>query len=197
MTDQVPKGYYPGTYKLKDLNGDGSITPLNDRSIIGYKDPSYQFSISNTFTYKKFTLMVYVNSVQGGKNRYMGTNDPITYVNGRDNVLNDNTFVEWNFWTPANPNAKYARIDGIYGAISPNIMQQRSFVRLQDVSLSYQFDGQQLKKFGLGSAKLYISGKNLYTWTKWKGWDPETGQGLISNGRPVMKDLSVGLDISF
>jgi TonB-linked SusC/RagA family outer membrane protein len=197
LTDQIPKGFYPGTYKLKDLNDDGSITPLYDRSIIGYKDPSYQLSISNTFTYKKFTLMVYVNSVQGGKNRYLGTNDPITYIYGRDNVLNDNTFAEWDFWTPANPNATYARIDGTTSSISPNIMQQRSFVRLQDVSLSYQFDSHQLKKLGLGSAKLYISGKNLYTWTKWKGWDPETGQGLISNGRPVMKDLSLGLDISF
>ena len=87
--------------------------------------------------------------------------------------------------------------DGTTSSISPNVMQQRSFVRLQDVSLAYQFDGGLLKKLGLGSAKFYVSGKNLYTWTKWKGWDPETGQGLIFNGRPVMKDPSVGLDISF
>ena len=141
--------------------------------------------------------MIYVNSIQGGKNRYMAVNDPITYEWGRDNVLNDNTFVEWDFWTPANPDAKYARIDGVNGAISPNVKQQRSFVRLQDISLSYQFDSAFLNRFGFRSLKLYINGKNLYTWTKWDGWDPETGYGLVNNGRPVMKDVTMGLELSF
>ena len=45
--------------------------------------------------------------------------------------------------------------------------------------------------------KVFVSGKNLATLTKWVGWDPETGSGLDIAGRPVMKGLSVGLDVRF
>jgi hypothetical protein len=53
---------------------------------------------------------------------------------------------------------------------------------------------------GMQSFKFFVSGKNLLTFTDWEGWDPETGQGLGAEaGRslPVMKGVSVGLDISF
>jgi len=187
------------------LNNDGIITPLNDRSIIGYTDPAYLFSIINTFNYKDFSLMVYINSVQGGKNRYMDINDPISYISGKENIVNDNTYREWDFWYPANPGAKYARIDDVTGAISPYRRMQRSFVRIQDINFSYRFNKDILYITGLSSAKLFLSGKNLFTFTDWEGLDPEAdrespnqvGLGLTNRGRPVMKSISLGLNISF
>ena len=83
------------------------------------------------------------------------------------------------------------------GAISPNVFQQRSFVRLQDVSLSYRFGGNWVKSLNIQNLNVYVSGKNLATWTKWEGWDPETNQGLINSGRPVMKGFAAGVNLTF
>jgi hypothetical protein len=75
--------------------------------------------------------------------------------------------------------------------------QQRSFVRLQNISFSYVFDKNFTKKLGILNLKAYVSGQNLFTWTKWDGWDPETGEGLTMSGSPVLKSFTAGLDISF
>ena len=66
LDDEIPSGFFPGTYKLADLNGDGEISATEDRKILGYNDPSYRFSIVNTLNYKKFKLHIVLNSIQGG-----------------------------------------------------------------------------------------------------------------------------------
>ena len=81
--------------------------------------------------------------------------------------------------------------------------QDRSFVRLQDVSISYNLASSLLKKAMAQSIYLYVSGKNLYTWTNWEGWDPEAvdndgnPMGLIIGGRPVLRGFTVGLNIVY
>jgi TonB-linked SusC/RagA family outer membrane protein len=189
----IPAGYKPGQYIVRDLNDDGLITTA-DRSIIGYKDPSYRFSIANTFKYKNFSLFVFINSVQGGKNYYMALNDPSSWGGGT--ATTNSNAVAWDYWTPANPNARYQQL--FYPTpVANSRVQDRSFIRLQNVSLSYQFDNKVLKKIGLQNLKLYVSGQNLYTLTNWEGWDPETGQGWGQNGSPVLRSLTAGLDVSF
>lgn len=191
----IPAGQRPGQYIIEDMDESGTITADYDRKIIGYKDPSYRFSIGNTFKYKNFSLFVFVNSIQGGKNRYMAQNEPGASWGYQDAMTNGNS-VAWDYWTPANPNARYAQL--FYNTpVASALHQQRSFVRLQDVSLSYQFSKKVLKKIGLQNLKLYVSGKNLYTWTKWEGWDPETGEGFTRGGSPVLKAFTFGLDLSF
>ena len=69
-------------------------------------------------------------------------------------------------------------------------------MRLQDISLAYQFNSSLINKIGVKGLKLSVSGKNLLTSTKWDGWDPETGQGINSDAYPVMKSLNVGLELS-
>lgn len=191
----IPSGKRPGQYIIENIDGDeiGLIT-ANDRKILGYKDPSYRFSIGNTFKYKKLSLFVFLNSIQGGKEYYMAANDPGAAATGEATV-NSGGF-SWDYWTPSNPNAKYAQL--YYATpVANSKYQQRSFVRLQDVSLSYQFDKSILDKIGFHDLKVYISGKNLYTWTNWEGWDPETGQGMTGNGTPVLRAFTVGFDVSF
>lgn len=192
--DEIPSGYKVGEYKVEDKSGDGLITSA-DKQILGYKDPSYRFSIGNTFKYKNFSLFVFINSVQGGKDRYMSYNDPGSSWGYSDASTNTNA-VAWNYWTPTNTNAKYS---GLYYATPNGVYQyqQRSFVRLQNISFSYQFEKNLLKKLGILSLKAYVSGQNLFTWTNWDGWDPETGEGLTMSGSPVLKSFTAGLDISF
>ncbi len=119
----IPNGYYMGTYKTEDKTGDGFTT--DDRSILGYRDPSYRFSIQNKFEYRNWQLNIFINSIQGGKNFYLG--QPLsTFTEGKQW-----NFFEFDYWTPENPNAKYRQV-GAWGpegsSYSPYV--SRSFIRL-------------------------------------------------------------------
>ncbi len=191
-------GFLPGTYKLNDLNGDEGISSLEDRKILGYVDPSYRFGIANTVSYKNLSFYVFINSIQGGKNYYMGNDAPHAYGNWekRDQLSYSNVPKgAWDYWMPENPNAKYRRLDtsSQFGGTPYN---QRSFVRLQDVSIAYTFPADIIEKINVSSLKLFVSGKNLMTWTKWQGSDPETGIGFRA-GRPLLKSYSLGINVEF
>ena len=138
-----------------------------------------------------------INSIQGGKDYYYG--QPGSSLPNPDNIYQNNLF-KFDYWTPENPDARYRQIGyypqalGGYG-FSPYI--QRNFVRLQDVTLSYNVPTSFLKKFNVNRLKLYVTGKNLLTFTDWDGWDPETGTGLTTSAYPVMKSYSIGLNVEF
>lgn len=193
INDEIPTGWSPGTERIVDLNGDGRIT-TDDRQILGKEEPAYRFGFQNTFSFKGFSLNTFFYSIQGGNNGYLGTTG-INYRNS-SSALVQNIFREFDYWSPSNPNAEF-HLPGAAGAIVPEIYKNRSFVRLQDISLAYTFNPNLIQKLKIQNLKLFVSGKNLATWTSWKGWDPETGQGLIRDGRPVLKSYSVGIDITF
>ncbi|MAZ26986.1 MAG: SusC/RagA family TonB-linked outer membrane protein [Cytophagaceae bacterium] len=193
--EDIPDGYFPGSYRIVDQNGDGEIKPADDRVIRGHSNPGYRFSVLNTFKYKGLALRVFINSIQGGKDGYMQNNIyPIT--------LDDNN-IRWNYlsgrdlWQPNNPNGVDPVFLGKNPPVSPAVYEDRSFIRLQDVSLTYDFDSDLIEKLHLQNLQVFVSGKNLATWTKWRGWDPETGTGLGSGGRPVLRSYSLGLNVTF
>lgn len=197
------EGFLPGTYKLRDLNGDNAISSLEDRKILGYTDPSYRFGIDNTVTFKNFSLNVFINSIQGGENFYMGDD-------GLHSLADQHSFENlpsggYDYWTPENPDARFRRLDtpSSFGAQytfsteGAKPYNQRSFVRLQDVTLAYTLPTELISKINLTQAKVFVSGRNLVTWTDWEGWDPETGAGFGAGGVPTMKSYSLGLNVSF
>jgi hypothetical protein len=208
--EELPANYHEGNYKIHDVSGDGKIT-TDDRTILGQTDPAYRWSMMNKFTYKDFSFSFFINSVQGGKDSYLGEN---SYVLNQDNMARGNNHISdfsKNVWSPVNP-------DGIYSAfvtggnIAPIRYEDRSFVRLQDVTFSYNLPKPFLARIGLENVNLYVSGKNLLTFTDWHGWDPEANYGTITpvgrtsaidksgsdyEGRPVMKSYSFGIDVSF
>ncbi|HUX58576.1 MAG TPA: TonB-dependent receptor [Bacteroidales bacterium] len=190
---QTYDNWYPGQFRYVDQNGDGVIEPNNDRKIVGYRTPSYRFSINNTLTYKNWLFSFFLNSIQGGKDYYLADNAIVTNVAWRsDDVLRINASAVRPYWTPDNG------IDdatGVYNspAVSSGIYQSRSFVRLQDVSLTYKFGPELLNTLGIEACQFYIAAKNPYTWTKWEGWDPEIG---VSNS-PLMRNITAGFRLTF
>ncbi len=195
LNDPTLPGFFPGSVRIVDQNRDGDITPESDRIFLGRAEPAYRMSLLNTFSYKGFNLTVFFNSVQGGKNGFLGNNNPMYFRD--DNARRRNDLQSIDYWSPSNPNGKYPRvISGTHAKIEPNMYQNRSFVRLQDISLSYNLTT-LLKNTGVQAINLYVSGKNLVTWTNWEGWDPETGEGLMIDGRPVLKGFTMGLNITF
>lgn len=210
----IPDGSQPGFQRIVDLDGEEGITPEGDRQILGREEPAYQFGISNSLTYKNFALRFFINSIQGGSDGYLGRNDPWQGNYGTPGIAqNSNKFTDVDYWTPSNPGATYRR-PGLTGPVTARRFFDRSFVRLQDISLSYNLPGDVVERIGFQGLKIFISGKNLITWTDWEGWDPETGQGLqignrtetdpetgqqvtVSNALPVMKSVTFGIDLSF
>ena len=191
----IPNGFMYGTYKVEDIDNDGSITTAKDRKILGYSDPSYRFSIQNSFRYKDFELKVFINSIQGGKNYYLANSGES--IPEPDTAYQTNMY-SFDYWTPENPDAKYRQL----GYFSPALgipfhpYTQRSFVRLQDVTLSYRVPATLLKKVNVNNCKVFASGKNLCTWTKWDGMDPELGIG-IQGGYPLLRSYSIGVNFDF
>jgi len=187
LADEIPEAFAAGSYRIVDQNNDGAITAQNDRVILGRSEPAYRFGVQSNFNWKKLTLRFFINSIQGGKNGYLGV-----IQEGSQEVSTRlyNHFVGMlDFWSPTNPNGGYASSTAYHVVpIMATKYQSRSFIRLQDVSLAYA-----LKP----SVKLFLSGKNVLTFTKWDGWDPETGAGAIIGSFPTMKSYTLGVDISF
>ncbi|HWR99188.1 MAG TPA: SusC/RagA family TonB-linked outer membrane protein, partial [Prolixibacteraceae bacterium] len=185
----IPTGFVFGTYKLNDISGpagtpDGAWTAAYDRTIVGYKDPSYRMSLQNRFSYKQFELKFFLNSIQGGSDYYKAV--AAGNWTNIDNLKQNNS-PSWDWWTPENTDAKYRRIGDYPKPVGESVhpYSSRSFVRLQDLSVSYTLTPEFLKKIGFRSCQVYVSGKNLATWTDWEGWDPETGAALLPGGVPV------------
>ena len=204
--DNIPEGYHPGNYKIVDINEDGKIDE-NDRSIIGKNDPSVRMGLLNTLKYRGFTLSFFLNAVVGGSKSYLGKNSFAELVN--DNTLRHNRLTEQvdRFWTPSNPSGIYALYNA-NPAINPYRYENRSFLRLQDITLSYDLPREWMQKIRIDGINVYVSAKNLLTITGWHGWDPEpnmtysdiNGQsrttGSCYDNRPVMKSVTLGININ-
>lgn len=198
LGEDIPSGFDVGAFKIKESDGVVGITP-DDRIILGTESPAYRFSIQNQLKYRNWNLMFFINSVQGGNNMYLGRDDLLSWNDvSSENVLDRNLPAGVDYWTPENPDARYQKLlinvaDGLVG----RRYVPRSFVRLQDVSLGYDFNSELLEKLNISRLKLFFSGKNLITWTKYNGWDPELGTGFTRNGSPVLKSYAIGLNFEF
>lgn len=183
----------PGYPKYVDINGDDQIT-ADDRTILGYSQPNFKLNLSNTLQYRNFELYLMITGVFGGNGRYLRSNANAYRVNGYGYATGNAIDIEW--WTPENrsnvyPSASFTSDGRFLG------LQDRTFVRLQDLTLSYTFRMPKLQAAGIKLLKLFVSCKNLLTFTGWVGDDPETGSSVLSSTMPVSKSVSGGVNFSF
>lgn len=179
----------PGYVKLKDFQGDG-VLGADDKRIIGQQDPKFIWGLSNSFAYKGFKLDVFMHGVHGvTKENSLMTDE--TWADVRRNTINKN------WWTPDNPtndwvvNELYAeRMSGILGVIYENA----SFIRVKDISLSYTLPKALLNKYSVDNLRLFITGRNLATFTKWRGLDPELDS---QHQIPLQKEYVFGVNFEF
>ncbi|MCG6187851.1 TonB-dependent receptor [Maribellus maritimus] len=198
MDDDIPSTATLGSYKIINQDDDETITP-DDRKIIGTTDPLFRLGMNNKVKYKNWLLTFFINSVVGNDNYYLGTDNMTGFNAVNSQMLYTRTFPSGlDYWLPENPNAKYQKLlISVPSGLQASPYIPRTFIRLQDVMLSYNFDSEFLKRIEIQNLKLYFNGKNLYTITKWPGWDPETGQGITMGGRPVTRSYSFGIELTF
>ncbi len=193
-----------GDRKYRDINGDGKID-ANDRTILGSAQPKFTFGFSNTLSYKNFDLSFFFQGSQGNKMANFNSYSLLNFT-GQNNVLAEAAL---NRWTPENPGNKYPRalasgsLD--VGIFSSAIVEDASYIRLKNVTLSYTLPRKILQKLKIQNIKVYISGSNLWTLTNYTGYDPEAntyGQsttliGIDNGGYPQSKIYQAGLTVSF
>ncbi len=200
---QVLRTPEPGQIKIKDQNGDG-VVDANDRvSYSPYPDFTYSFNLDAT--YKAFSLSIFLQGVAGIKSRIYGWGwDP--FVQGSPPSTK---FLH--AWSPTNPSntvpAPYVGGGGSTGNNGPNVytstydLQNASYLRVKSVRLSYTFSKRITEKVRSKGIVLYLSGDNLFTFTKYPGTDPERAMTGPNGARgfyyPQVKTLNIGADFKF
>lgn len=192
-------GSQPGYVKIKDVNGDFVIDG-EDRVFQGQRDPKVIWGLTNTLNYKNFGLNFFLTAVQGTTKANSLWNTDV-YQGTRRNTV----YREW--WTPNNPtNTIFANdeLANSQGGFQANRYEDASFIRLRDITLSYDLSDDLLEKLHLSKFRLYATGRNLLTITDWTGLDPELGSGnpnsttdSVDGQRsiPLVKEFVLGLNI--
>jgi TonB-linked SusC/RagA family outer membrane protein len=187
-----------GELMYRDINEDGKIT-ATDRTYIGNPNPDFIFGMTNTFSWKNFNLSIFIQGSYGNdiynasrietEGMYDGKNQS-TKVLGRWKVPGQVRDV---------PKAGFDIKNSSY------FVEDGSYLRLKNISLSYNFTGEFLKKIGITRLQPYITVSNLLTWTKYSGMDPEVNQygnsgavqGVDWGTYPHSKSYVFGINIEF
>jgi TonB-linked SusC/RagA family outer membrane protein len=192
----VPKA---GDRLYKDINGDGTFTTAADKTVIGNAQPDFLFGVTNTLSYKGFDLLVFLQGSYG--NQILNTNrQNLELFTGQQNAAAS----ALDRWTPNNPSQTIprAKLDPA-PVFSSRFIENGSYLRVKNVSLSYSLPKNWIGKAGLANASIYVSGQNLLTWTKYTGFDPEVTSGSnVSPGTdsgiyPVARVYNLGVRVGF
>src|SRR5205809_2116310 len=177
-----PKDCTPGEYKIADMNGDSTITAA-DRVILGHGDPKFYGGLSNTLTYGRISLDLFLsfnygNNIINAGNAYGGL--AIGQANERAIVLDR--------WTPTHtdtdvPRANAARPRRLY---SP-LVEDGSYLRLQTLTLGYELPPRLIP--GAETTRLFLTGQNLVTFTHYSGFDPDVNS---MGGDPRFGGIDIG-----
>lgn len=179
-------GQKPGDPKVLH-KGDISVRPYGeeDKEFLGSRSPKFRWSFRNEFTlFKDFSLSMNLYSLWGHK-----TTDT-EYLHGGDFIGRQNIWVQ-KYWTPENPTNEYASLKPTSKVANPVKIIDKSFIRLENISLAYRVPSKWLSKFSISALTLYGSVRNVAVWTKeWERWDPET-EG------PMPRTFTLGASVTF
>nr|WP_240543624.1 TonB-dependent receptor [Spirosoma foliorum] len=196
----------PGDYKYQDVDGNGTIN-TSDKTIVGSPWPKFTWGLGNRFSYKNFALSVSLNGTYGNQIYFQGGE-----VNLNDAGVQNQLASIANRWrSPDSPG------DGLYGRAIRNdyafgfsagttkYLFDGSFTRIRDVNLSYTFPTTMVSKLKLQALSVYADVTNLYTFTKYPGYDPEGstgGDNLAKSGvdffsYPNPRTYTLGLRVTF
>ncbi|SFE66131.1 SusC/RagA family TonB-linked outer membrane protein [Spirosoma endophyticum] len=195
--------YVAGDMIYKDLNGDGIINDA-DRTIIGNANPKHTGGLTNNFSYKGFDLSIFLqwsygndifNETREASNRSFVYNAATTEVLRSWRKEGDITDV------PRGTPSTISR----NGFASSRWVEDGSYLRVKTATLGYTFPSALLKRVKIENLRLYVSGQNLFTFTKYSGLDPEVNfrstlpllQGIDLGTYPLVRTLTFGLNLGF
>ena len=196
-----------GVFKFRDVNGDGVITAA-DKTIIGNPHPDFSYGLNVTLGYKNWELTAFAQGVQGNElfNYLKYWTDFNTFQGNRSKDM------LYNSWKKQGDVALLPRLnsqDGTSQQISSYFVEDGSYMRIKNIQLTYTVPKNLLSKIKLSSVQVYVQGQNLFTFTKYKGLDPDINlrtsgndnqdihMGIDEGAFPVAKSYNVGLRVGF
>ncbi len=195
----------PGQRRYVDVDG-SKVIDANDRTIIGNPNPKFTGGWQNTVGFRGFQLSALLDGSYGND----VLNQNLIRLEGAtpaQNVVRDRVL---DAWSPTNPDGKYQRIGagaGQFGAdITDELIEDGSFLRLRTLTLSRDIPGRLLRFAASGqTVRAYVTGQNLFTWTKYSGFNPDVsslGVGNLNRGvdvgaYPLARTFTFGVNISY
>ena len=158
------------------------------RVVVGSPLPKFIGGLTNTFSYKGVELSIFLNGVFGNKINFYGAG---RYSSANGRFEDNQTVNQLAAWTPEKPNTDVpqARLYYNNGAQpSSRFIEDGSYLRLRNVTLAYNLPKALVNKAKINSVRLFITGQNLLTFTKYSGWDPEV------NADDVVTNVAIGYD---
>lgn len=176
-------GQFPGDFKLEDVNTDGKINEL-DNQFLGYKEPRFRWNMRHEFTFfKNFEASFMFYS-------YWGHKATLNSAKNRDSFPERVNSYKIPFWTPETPYNDYARIYSAQGGAVFDVWRDRSFIRLDNISLSYNIPSSILHRAQIQNLKVFTTVRNVGWWApNWNFWDPE-------NSGPNPRYFTVGVNLT-
>ncbi|TZF86100.1 TonB-dependent receptor (plasmid) [Pedobacter sp. BS3] len=208
----------PGYLKLVDRTGEGSIT-ADDRTVIGNANPKFTGGLTNTLSYKNFDLSVFLNWSYGNDvynaNKLYASQTNLDYRNTYSYVANRWISIDATGQRVTDP-ATLAALNGgktvpVYNGAGTSLkfydqmVEDGSFLRINNISLGYTIPKKVLSKIHAGNLRVYVTGYNLYTFTKYSGYDPEVSTrnstrltpGVDFGAYPRSRSFVAGANLSF
>ncbi len=207
----ISEGVNPATgmIKYKDLNGDGVINSL-DKTVIGNANPKFIYGLTNSFTYKNFTLNIFLQGVQGNdifdatklitESMRLGMNQSAAVLNRWEKPGDKTTIPK-------------AILDNVSNSQpSSRYIENGSYLRIKSLTIGYNLPKRLLDKLNVKRLMLYITSDNLLTFTKYSGFDPEvsafssshqgytnqnTAPGVDYGTYPQSRDFMFGIKVTF
>ncbi len=196
-----------GVFKFRDVNGDGVITAA-DKTIIGNPHPDFTYGLNLALGYKNWDLTVFAQGVQGNElfNYLKYWTDFNTFQGNRSKDM------LYNSWKKQGDVALLPRLnsqDGTSQQISSYFVEDGSYMRIKNIQLTYTVPSSIVSKLKLSSLQVYLQGQNLFTFTKYKGLDPDINlrtsgndnqdihMGIDEGAFPVAKSYNIGLKVGF
>ncbi|RZS98287.1 SusC/RagA family TonB-linked outer membrane protein [Cecembia calidifontis] len=196
-----------GNFDFEDLDGDGNIpfaSTSTDVQVIGSAQPKFTGGLTNTFTLGKFDASVFMHFVYGNQ-----IFDLAEYSYGRLHTwFNSSRKIAENRWRQPGDITTVQRAawgdPTRNGSVSDRTISDGSFLRIKNVSLGYNHSNPKLEKIGIQGVRLYLAANNLFTFTRYQGYDPEVNGfeddarfGFDANSYPQARSYIFGLNVTF
>ncbi len=186
----------PGDFRWKDVNGDGSITD-DDRDFIGSSIPKVTFGINLNLNYKNFDLLVFAQGAAGNKIFQALRRLDIGSANFQASALG-----RWSGEGSSNSFPRLTTNDTNKNFTNPSdfYLEDGDYLRFKTIQFGYTLPQEVLNKVGISKIRLYVTGENLFTFTKYTGFDPEIGGNVFGIDRgyyPQARSGMLGINLQF
>ena len=201
----------PGDLRYRDLDGDGRIT-AEDRTVIGNPWPKLQYGFNLSMDWRGIDLNATIIGISGRdvmndvkafqqnfQQDFQSTYDIFNASFFLDNGLTDQPRL--GLYDPSGSGAYIEDPSKNYRNYSSYFVEDGSYMKIKNISIGYSFPRSILDKVGMENLRIYMSGQNLFTFTKFTGLDPEFSNDVKNHGQynistyPQTKLISFGLEL--